>query len=221
VLFVSVGAATNRSLDDDPARAVIIACEPDGRNKRTYARGLRNAIGIAVSRESRRLWATVNERGGLGDDLPPDYFTEVREGGFYGFPYSYVGAHVDARVTAQRRDLVSTALVPDVLLTPHAAPMQFAFYESRQFPSRYRHGAFIAEHGSSNRSRKSGYDVLFVPFRRGQPQSDAEVFLSGFVPDPAKREAYGRPVGVAVAADGSLLVSDDGAKKIWRIAYAP
>jgi len=218
-MFVSIGTSTNMSLEDDLSRAVIIVCDPDGANRRIYARGLRNAIGIAVIPHSGKLWATVNERGGLGDDVPPDYLTEVRDRGFYGFPYTYVGTHVDARVTARRPESAANVVVPDVLLGPHVAPMQFVFYEASQFPRAFWHGAFIAEHGSSNRSRKVGYDVVFVPFREGRPAAAATPFLDGFVPDPGKAEVYGRPVGVAVATDGSLLVADDGGKKIWRISY--
>jgi glucose/arabinose dehydrogenase len=216
-LFISIGTKSNVSLDDDPERAVILDCNAKGRNCRTYATGLRNAIGIAIQPESGQLWATVNERGGLGDDLPPDYLTKVRKGGFYGFPFSYVGNHRDERVKTAEPRLQSKTIVPDVLLMAHSAPLQFAFYEGTQFPSKYRHGAFIAEHGSSNRSIKSGYDVVFVPFRNGKPASDAHVFMDGFVPDPTKPQVYGRPVGVAVARDGSLLISDDGARVIWRV----
>jgi len=218
-LFVSIGAATNVSLDDDPARAVVIVCDLDGTHRRVYASGLRNAIGLAVHPHSGRVWATVNERGGLGDDLPPDYFTEVRERGFYGFPFNYVGEHPDTRVSQRPPGTALNVVVPDVLLGAHVAPMQFVFYEARQYPIRYWHGAFIAEHGSSNRSRKAGYDVVFVPFRADRPESAPTIFLDGFVPDAAKPEAYGRPVGIAVASDGSLLIADDGGKKIWRVSY--
>ena len=221
LLFVSVGTKSNVSLEHDPARAVVLVCDPDARSCRVYARGLRNAVGIAVDPATGHLWADVNERGDLGDDLPPDYFTHVREGGFYGFPFSYIGGHVDLRVKPQRPDLVAKSIVPDVLLPAHSSPLQCVFYEGRQFPRTYWHGAFIAEHGSTNRSRKIGYAVVFVPFRGGKPTAGAELFASGWVPDPAQAEAYGRPVGVAVAKDGSLLVSDDGAKVIWRVFYQP
>jgi len=219
-LFVSVGTKSNLALDDDPQRALIEECDPDARACPVFARGLRNAVGIAVHPQTGRLWAAVNERGGLGDDVPPDYLTEVRRGGFYGFPFAYVGAHEDARVRPRRPDLVAKALVPDLLLTAHASPLQLVFYEGRQFPAEFWHGAFMAEHGSTNRSHKVGYDVVFVPFRAGRPVAPARPFVSGFVPDPARAEAYGRPVGVAVAADGALLFSDDGGNRIWRVAYA-
>lgn len=203
----------------DPRRAAITIADPDGRNARLYATGLRNAVGIAFNPESGALWASVNERDLLGDDLPPDYFTSVKPGGFYGWPYSYIGQHVDDRVKPQRPALVAKAIVPDVLLGAHVAPLQFQFYEARQFPDAYRHGAFLAEHGSWNRSTRQGYAVIFIPFKNGRPAGPPTPFLQGFVPDPSQRWVYGRPVGVAVATDGSLLVSDDGAKKIWRIAY--
>jgi glucose/arabinose dehydrogenase len=164
------------------------------------------------------VWTTVNERDGLGDDLPPDYFTSVQDGGFYGWPYSYIGDHVDKRATPQRPDLVSKAIVPDVLLGAHHAPLEFAFYTGTQFPEKYRGGAFIAEHGSWNRSTRAGYRVAFVPFQNGKPVAGPEEFLGGFVLDPGKTEVYGRPVGVTVAADGALLVSDDGQNVVYRVS---
>jgi len=162
----------------------------------------------------------VNERDDLGDDVPPDYFTHVVDGGFYGWPYAYIGRHVDNRVKP-RPDLVATALVPDVLLGAHVAPLQFTFYQGQQFPSTYQGGAFVAEHGSWNRSIRSGYLVVFVPFRNGLPAGEPTPFFSGFVPDPGGKDVYGRTVGVAVEVDGSLLISDDGGKLIWRVVYKP
>ncbi|MGH3183754.1 MAG: PQQ-dependent sugar dehydrogenase, partial [Streptosporangiaceae bacterium] len=203
----------------DPRRAAITIADPGGQNAHLYATGLRNAVGLGFNPDSGALWASVNERDLLGDDLPPDYFTSVKPGGFYGWPYSYIGRHVDDRVQPQRPELVAKAIVPDVLLDAHVAPLQFQFYEARQFPAMYRRGAFLAEHGSWNRSSRQGYAVVFIPFKNGKPAGPATPFFQGFVPDPSQRGVYGRPVGVAVAADGSLLVSDDGAKNIWRIAY--
>lgn len=216
-LYISVGSQTNVSIESDLRRAAILTADPDGKNLRVSASGLRNAVGIAVNPTTGSLWASVNERDDIGDDTPADYFTHVVDGGFYGWPYSYLGSHVDDRVAA-RPDLVAKAIVPDALLGGHVAPLQFAFYEGDQFPETYRHGAFIAEHGSWNRRRRSGYQVVFVPFRDGSPAGVPVPFLSGFVPDPAGKEVYGRPVGVAVAPDGSLLVSDDGGKLIWRVS---
>jgi glucose/arabinose dehydrogenase len=217
-LFVSVGSKANISVESDPRRAAILAVDPDGNNPHIYASGLRNAVGIAVNEESGHLWATVNERDNLGDDAPPDYLSHVAEGGFYGWPYSYIGGHVDNRVTAVP-ELVAKAIVPDVLLRAHVAPLQFAFYEGTQFPSFYRHGAFVAEHGSWNRRIRDGYQVIFVPFRDGSPAGEPTIFLSGFVPDPTRKEVFGRPVGVAVRPDGTLLISDDGGKLVWRVSY--
>jgi glucose/arabinose dehydrogenase len=218
-MFVSVGSQSNVSIEGDPRRAAILVADPDGKNARVYATGLRNAVGLLCNPETGRLWAAVNERDNLGDDVPPDYFTSVAEGGFYGWPYSYIGRHVDRRVSP-RPDLVARAIVPDVLLGGHVAPLQFAFYEAQQFPSAYRHGAFIAEHGSWNRRIRNGYQLVFVPFHDGAPAGAPLPFLTGFVPDPTGREVYGRPVGLAVAPDGSLLVSDDAGGLIWRVSYS-
>jgi glucose/arabinose dehydrogenase len=217
-LFVSVGSRTNISIESDPRRAAILAADPDGKNMEIYAGGLRNAVGIAFNRQTNHLWATVNERDDIGDDVPSDYFTRVIEGGFYGWPYSYTGRHVDSRV-ASRPDLVAKAIAPDVLLGAHVAPLQFAFYEARQFPSIYRHGAFIAEHGSWNRRIRSGYQVVFIPFNQSSPAGEPSTFFSGFVPDAAGKSVYGRPVGIATEPDGSLLISDDSGKLIWRVSF--
>jgi len=216
-LFVSVGSASNIDVEKDKRRGAITICDPDGKNARLYATGLRNPVGIAVEPATGELWAEVNERDGLGDDLPPDYFTSVKDGGFYGWPYSYIGDNVDPRVRPQEPELVAKAIVPDVLLGSHRAPLQFAFYTGKQFPESYQGGAFIAEHGSWNRSIRAGYEVTFVPFKNGRPSGDPQVFLDGLVPDPAKTAVYGRPVGVAVAPDGALLVSDDSANVVYRV----
>ena len=218
-LYVSVGSKSNVSIESDPRRASILVADPDGKNMHVYASGLRNAVGIAFNSESGKLWATVNERDNIGEDIPADFFTHVVDGGFYGWPYTYLSpANVDNRVSP-RPDLAAKTITPDVLLGAHVAPLQFAFYENSQFPSMYRHGAFIAEHGSWNRRVRSGYQVVFVPFRNGSPSGDPTPFLTGFVPDPNGKEVYGRMVGVAVVADGSLLISDDGQKVIWRVSY--
>ena len=217
-LYVSVGSSRNIAIESDPRRATILVADPDGRNVRIYAAGLRNAVGIAFDPDSSQLWATVNERDDLGEDVPSDYFTHVVDGGFYGWPYAYLGPHVDKRV-ASRPDLVKESIVPDFLLGAHVAPLQFAFYDKHQFPLSYWHGAFITEHGSWNRRVRNGYQVVFVAFHNGMPTGDPQPFLTGFVPDRLGKNVYGRLVGTAVAADGSLLVSDDGAKVIWRISY--
>jgi glucose/arabinose dehydrogenase len=217
-MFVSIGSQTNISIESDPRRAAILVADPDGKNMRVYASGLRNAVGLAFHPETGQLWATVNERDDLGEDLPADYFTHVVEGGFYGWPYSYLGPHVDNRVAA-RPDLVRKAIVPDMLLGAHVAPLQFVFYEGQQFPAIYRHGVFVAEHGSWNRRIRSGYQVVFIPFRDGSPAGEPTAFFSGLVAEPAGKGVYGRPVGVAVDRSGSLLIADDGKGVIWKVSY--
>ena len=219
-VFVGVGSESNVTPGEEPIRAAVTICDPDGKNARLFATGLRNPVGLALEPTTGDVWASVNERDELGDNLPPDYFTSLKDGGFYGWPYSYIGDNVDARVKPQRPDLVAKAIVPDVLLGPHVAPLQFAFYTGKQFPASYWGGAFIAEHGSWNRATRSGYQVAFVAFKDGQPSADPVPFMTGLVPDPTKKDVWGRPVGVAVAPDGSLLVADDGAAVIYRISVA-
>jgi glucose/arabinose dehydrogenase len=219
-LLVGVGSASNISIESDTRRAAITICDMDGKNVRLYATGIRNPTGIGLEPKTGILWTSVNERDGLGNDLPPDYFTSVKDGGFYGWPYSYIGDNIDPRVKPQRPELTSKAIVPDVLLGAHRAPLQFAFYTGNQFPPSFHGGAFVAEHGSWNRSPRAGYQVVFVPFKDGKPNGDPTPFLTGLVPDPEKSEVYGRPVGVAVTTDGSLLVSDDMAGTVYRISVA-
>ena len=217
-LFIGVGSQSNVSIEADQRRAAILVCDPDGKNARIYAGGLRNPVGLAIEPATGQLWTSVNERDGLGDDLPPDYFTSVSAAGFYGWPYSYIGDNVDDRVRPQRADLVARAIIPDVLVGAHTAALQFAFYTGKQFPESYRGGAFLALHGSWNRSTRSGYQVVFIPFKNGRPSGEPVAFLSGFVPDPGRTSVYGRPVGVVVAPDGALLISDDGAGIIYRVS---
>jgi glucose/arabinose dehydrogenase len=217
-LFVAVGSGSNIDTGEDPRRAAVTICDPDGKNARLYATGLRNPVGLALEPVTGEVWTTVNERDELGDDLPPDYFTSLKDGGFYGWPYSYIGSNVDPRVKPQKPELVARAIIPDVLLGAHVAPLQFAFYTGKQFPESYRGGAFIAEHGSWNRAARSGYEVTFVAFKDGKPSADPVPFMTGLVPNPSESDVYGRPVGVTVAPDGSLLVSDDGAAVIYRIS---
>jgi glucose/arabinose dehydrogenase len=219
-LFIGVGSNSNIDTGEDPRRAAVTICDPDGKNARLYATGLRNPVGLALEPVTGAVWTTVNERDELGDDLPPDYFTSLKDGGSYGWPYSYIGDNVDPRVKPQRPDLVARAIIPDVLLGAHVAPLQFAFDTGKQFPESYRAGAFVAEHGSWNRAKRSGYQVVFVAFKNGKPSADPVPFMTGLVPDPGGQDVYGRPVGVTVAPDGSLLVSDDGAGAIYRISFA-
>jgi len=219
-LFLTVGSGSNIDTGEEPIRAAVTICDPDGKNARQYATGLRNPVGLAIEPVTGAVWVSVNERDELGDNLPPDYLTSVKDGGFYGWPYSYIGDNVDDRVKPQRPDLVARAIVPDVLLGAHVAPLQFAFYTGKQFPESYNGGVFIAEHGSWNRSTRSGYQVAFVAFKDGKASADPVPFMTGLVPDPTKPDVLGRPVGVAVAPDGSLLVADDGAAVIYRISVA-
>lgn len=219
-LFVAVGSESNINTGEPAIRAAVTICDPDGKNARLFATGLRNPVGLAVEPVTGEVWTTVNERDELGDDLPPDYFTSLKDGGFYGWPYSYTGGNVDPRVKPQRTDLVARAIIPDVLLSAHVAPLQFAFYTGKQFPEKYRGGAFVAEHGSWNRATRSGYQIAFVAFKDGKPSADPVPFMTGLVPDATKSDVYGRPVGVAVTPDGSLLVSDDGAGVVYRISVA-
>ena len=218
-LLVAVGSASNIDTGEEPIRAAITICDLDGKNARLYATGLRNPVGLALNPATGQVWTSVNERDELGDDLPPDYFTSVEDGGFYGWPYSYIGSNVDPRVKQEKPDLVARAIIPDVLLGSHVAPLQFAFYSGMQFPEAYRGGAFVAEHGSWNRAKRSGYQVAFVGFKDGKAAEDPVPFLTGLVPDPGKGLVYGRPVGVAVLPDGSLVVSDDGPGILYRVSY--
>ena len=219
-LFVAVGSNSNINTGESPVRAAVTICDLDGKNARQYATGLRNPVGLAIEPVTGKVWTSVNERDELGDDLPPDYFTSLKDGGFYGWPYSYIGGNVDPRVEQQHPELVKRAIIPDVLLGAHVAPLQFAFYTEKQFPESYWGGAFVCEHGSWNRASRSGYQVAFVAFKDGKPSADPVPFLTGFVPDPTQKDVLGRPVGVAVAPDGALLVSDDGAGVVYRVSAA-
>ncbi len=216
-LFISVGSSSNIGIPHDHRRAAVLETSPEGGHWRVYAFGLRNPAGLGVNPATGQVWVAVNERDMLGDALPPDYFTHLKPGGFYGWPYSYIGQHVDPRVKPQRPELVKRAIVPDVLLGSHVAPLQFAFYSGTAFPAQYRGGAFLAEHGSWNSSVLHGYQVVFIPFRHGQASRPPKTFLAGFAKSRSAGEAYGRPVGIAVAKDGSLLVSDDLGGVIWRV----
>jgi glucose/arabinose dehydrogenase len=184
---------------------------------RVFARGLRNPVGMDWEPQTKTLWTVVNERDLLGDDLVPDYLTSVKDGAFYGWPYSYFGQLEDPRKKGQRPDLVAKAIKPDYALGAHTAALGLAFYNGKAFPERYRGGAFIGMHGSWNRSKMVGYKVAFVPFSNGKPTGPMEDILTGFIADASKFEAYGRPVGVTVLPDGSLLVADDSGGKVWRV----
>lgn len=220
-LFVAVGSGSNvNDPDTHPAefhRANILEFTPDGKFVKVYAYGIRNPVGIAVDPTTGRLWCSVNERDGLGDNLVPDYITSVKEGGFYGWPYFYMGDHQDPRLKGKHPELKDRVIVPDVLLQPHNASLEMTFYEGDQFPKEYKGDIFAAEHGSWNKAVRAGYEVVRVPLNHGKASGVYEDFLTGFV--TPEGDAWGRPVGVAVAPDGSLMVSDDVSKSIWRVVY--
>lgn len=217
-LYVSVGSKSNVSDDDvEKQRARIFAFDPEGKNERVYASGIRNPVGLAIDPQTGALWTSVNERDGLGDDVPPDYITRVKEGGFYGWPWFYIGNHQDPRHKGKHPELASSVIVPDVLIQAHSASLDLTFYDGSQFPERYRNSIFAAEHGSWNREKRTGYKVIFVPVEGGAATGEYEDFLTGFV--TSSGEVWGRPVGVTVAKDGALLVSDDGSNTLWRVSY--
>jgi glucose/arabinose dehydrogenase len=218
-MFVSVGSKSN--VDDDEQehrRADVLVFDPMGKGERIYASGIRNAVGLAIEPKTGQLWASVNERDALGDHLVPDYVTHVEEGGFYGWPWYYLGGNQDPRHKGKHPEIKDKVIVPDVLLQSHSASLCMTFYTGNQFPAEYHMDAFAAEHGSWNRSRRTGYKVIRIPMKDGKATGEYEDFLIGFV--TGKGDVWGRPVGVTVARDGSLLVSDDGSGTVWRVAYS-
>jgi glucose/arabinose dehydrogenase len=220
-LYATVGSNSNvaeHGMEIETNRAAILEIDPGTGHTRLFASGLRNPNGLAWNPASGELWTAVNERDEIGSDLVPDYITSVRDGGFYGWPYSYYGQHVDERVQPPRPDLVAKALVPDFAVGPHTASLGLAFYEGSLLPAHYRGGAFVGQHGSWNRNPPSGYRVIFVPFANGKAVGPVEEVLTGFL--DAGGNARGRPVGVAVDARGALLVADDVGNAIWRLAPA-
>ena len=220
-LFVSVGSLTN--VDDSDTnksefhRANILEFNVDGSGLRVYASGIRNPVGIAVHPQTGELWCSVNERDMLGDNLVPDYITHVQDGGFYGWPWYYTGSNQDPRHADKHPELQGKVIVPDVLLQPHNASLAMTFYTGSQFPAEFRGHIFAAEHGSWNKAIRTGYEVIRVPLKNGKATGEYEDFLTGFVTKDG--EVWGRPVGVAVAADGALMVSDDASNSIWRVSY--
>jgi glucose/arabinose dehydrogenase len=221
-LYVTVGSNSNvaeNGIAAEEGRAAIWEVDPATGDRRIYASGLRNPVGLAFEPETGALWTTVNERDELGSDLVPDYMTAVQEGGFYGWPYSYFGDHVDPRVEPQRPDLVAQAIVPDYALGPHTASLGLAFADKPDsLPAEFANGAFVGQHGSWNRRPQSGYKVIFVSFEGGRPAGDPVDVLTGFV--NAAGEARGRPVGVALDRHGALLVADDVGNRVWRVTAA-
>jgi hypothetical protein len=208
-----LGAAWGTETD----RAAVLAFDPDGKNERLFATGIRNCVGLAIQPTTGTPWCSTNERDGLGDDLVPDYVTRVRENAFYGWPWFYLGGHEDPRHAGERPDLKDKITVPDVLLQAHSASLEVTFYQGSNFPVEYRGDAFAAEHGSWNRSKRTGYKVVRIRLKDGVPTGEYEDFVTGFVIDD--NEVWGRPVGVAVAHDGALLVSEDGNGTIWRVSH--
>jgi glucose/arabinose dehydrogenase len=239
-MFVSVGSASNdgegmgkraaaaitrweadhglgSAWGNETDRAAVLVFDPEGRNRRVYASGLRNCVGLAVHPLTGDVWCSTNERDDLGDDLVPDFVTRVRHGAFYGWPWYYVGANEDPRHRGERPDLKDKITVPDVLIQAHSASMGMIVYDGDQFPSEYSGDAFAAQHGSWNRSKRTGYKVIGVRLKNGVPIGEYEDFMTGFVVNDSS--VWGRPVGVAVAHDGALLVSEDGNGTIWRVSY--
>jgi len=218
-LYVGIGSGSNVNTGEDPMRAAINRFNPDGSGHEIYASGTRNPIGLHWYPGTDTLWAAVQERDALGDDLVPDFFTHIQQGAFYGWPYAYAGPHEEPRHKGERPDLVAKTIAGDILLQSHVAVLDFLFYTGKQFPAEYQGGAFLALHGSWNRSKRVGYSVAFVPFKNGKPSGDVREFLTGWLINPESREVWGRPVAIMQLPDGSILVSDDGGKKIWRISY--
>ena len=217
--IVTVGSASNIGAEDPPVRATLQSFAAGGHDQQTLASGLRNPVGIAYRPGSDDLYVVVNERDGLGDGLVPDFLTHIVPGGFYGWPYAYIGQHVQPDI-APHPDLVAKAIVPDLLFQSHSAPLGLAFYDGTMFPQEYRGDAFVALHGSWNAGRPTGYKIVRVPFKDGKPAGYYENFLTGFwTAGRQPAQVWGRPVAIAVARDGSLLVSDDASGTIWRISY--
>ena len=219
-LFVTVGSGSNigeKGLEIEEGRATILEFDIASGKSRIFASGLRNANGMAFEPSTGALWTVVNERDEIGDDVPPDYLTSVKDGGFYGWPYSYWGKNVDSRVTPQRPDLVAKAITPDYALGAHTAALGLAWYDGTALPAPFQGGMFIGQHGSWNRSDYSGYKVIFVPFNNGRPSGMPVDALTGFLKGDGSGVTHGRPVGVAVDAKGALLVADDVGNTVWRV----
>jgi glucose/arabinose dehydrogenase len=218
-MYLGVGSSSNVDAGDPEMRAAINRFNPDGSGREIFASGTRNPTSIHWYPGTDTLWASVQERDLLGDDLVPDYFTHTEQGGFYGWPYAYIGPHEDPRRKGERPDLVKKTIVPDVVLGAHVAVIDFEFYTGTQFPKHYQGGAFFAFHGSWNRSKRVGQSIGYIPFKNGKPSGPLEEFLYGWMLSPDKPDVWGRPVGLLQMTDGSLLVSEDGNNKIYRISY--
>ena len=220
-LYLTIGSSGDLVTGDPELRAAIHRYNPDGSGHETVATGLRNTVGLRFYPGSNQLWATVQERTDAADVPVADFFTSIKPGGFYGWPYAYVGPHTDPRIPEKDRrpDLVAKAITPDIVLTPHCAVLDAAFYSGSQFPAEYRNGAFLANHGSTQGPERVGYSVSFVPFKNGKPSGPVRDFATGWSMGSDKKEVWGRPVGLLQMRDGSLLISDDGGNVIWRVSY--
>jgi glucose/arabinose dehydrogenase len=218
-MYVSVGSLSNN--DDNPEqekhRAAVLEFNPDGSDFRVFASGIRNSVGLAIEPVTGKVWGSVNERDGLGDDIPFEYITHFEDGGFYGWPFYYIGNHPDPRHKGKHPELGEKTIVPDVLVQAHSASLCLTFYTASQFPARYSGWAFAAEHGSWNRAKRTGYKVIGIPMTNGKATGEYEDFLVGFVTDAGN--VWGRPVGVTVDKTGAMIVSDDGGNRLWRISY--
>ena len=237
-LYVGIGSGSNANVGEDERRATVSRCNPDGSGFEIFAAGLRNPVGLRWYPGTDILWTSVQERDNLGDDLVPDYLTHVQPKGFYGWPYAYIGPHADpwnsgAKLlehllrhpgrlsqTPDISKLVASTIPPDVLLGSHMAPLDILFYTGQQFPPEYQGGAFVAFHGSVNRSKRVGYSLGFLPFHNGVPTGVVREVVTGWMLSPDAHEVWGRPVGLLQLPDGSLLISDDGGRKIWRLSYS-
>ncbi|MGJ8593666.1 MAG: PQQ-dependent sugar dehydrogenase [Aquaticitalea sp.] len=220
-IYISVGSASNvgeHGMKEEERRANILVVNLDGSNEEIFASGLRNPVGMDWNPANGELWTAVNERDELGDNLVPDYVTNVKKGGFYGWPYSYFGQIEDPRLKGKAPELVQKAIIPDVSVGPHTASLGFTFYDATEFPERFKNGAFVGQHGSWNRAVLSGYKVMFIPFENGKPQQP-EDFLTGFIADEDSSEVFGRPVAVTVTPQGDLLVNDDSGNTLWKVSY--
>ena len=219
-MYVAVGSSSNVDAGDPPVRAAISEFNPDGTGHRIYASGTRNPVGLAWNPTTKQLWAAVEERDYIGDDLVPEYVTAIKEGAFYGWPYGYIGQHEDPRRKDERPDLVAKAVVPDVLIQAHSAVLGMVFYEGKMFPADYQGDAFVALHGSWNRTSRTGYKIIRIKFKDGKPVGGYDDFVIGWMLGEDKPEVWGRPVGLLVQKDGSMLITDDGGNKIWRVTYS-
>ncbi len=220
-MYLTVGSSADLAIGDPEMRAAVHRFNPDGTGHEVIATGLRNTVGLRFYPGTTQLWATVEERNDAPDVVVADFFSSLKPGGFYGWPYAYVGQHADPRIPEKDRrpDLVAKAIAPEIMLQPHIAVLDFLFYTGKQFPAEYRNGAFMANHGSSQAENRIGYSVSFVPFKNGKPSGPVRDFATGWMMGSDKKDVWGRPVGLLQMKDGSMLVSDDGGKVIWRVSY--